>query len=462
MHRALDEGRVSQPRRSAATAASAPGRAAALLALQRVVGNRGFTTLMRSEAKTNPATAATRRALRELEAGRDGLVETADDFLRNLSGDQAPREVPRPSATSQRPPRRGKTLTPRGSRRDRVAQRARVLGELDRIAGDIPTTPDEVAARDIANQIREAGGAVREAEQQLERAGRGTNPSWQNAEFMDKADEQAAKGSKPTKSAPDATKKPDAKAVPAPDASKSATPATKPTAKPAPAPTAGKVATEVASEAVEEVARPRKLAGLGAKVGKATLALIDGLMPDPTDAIALLISFAESFNAAQEAVRKRNLENGFAVGWACYVLFPTWERARTFARTYVEKDVITQIIDAVGIAENAYNEGLVRGFRYGEKHSTAQLDRVRQSALDAVHRSGRTVNGDYLGDGVYQFVRNDVFLFAGALLKATREVLAHSERRREAREERERFEREARKAREDFDAGNAPAGVREW
>jgi hypothetical protein len=104
----------------------------------------------------------------------------------------------------------------------------------------------------------------------------------------------------------------------------------------------------------------------------------------------------------------------------------------------------------------------VRGFRYGEKHSTAQLDRVRQNALDAVHRSGRTVNGDYLGDGDYQFVRDDVYLFAGALLKATREVLADSELRKEAREERERFEREARKAREDFDAGNAPAGVREW
>jgi hypothetical protein len=222
------------------------------------------------------------------------------------------------------------------------------------------------------------------------------------------------------------------------------------------------VGSKVATEAVEEVARPRRLAGLGAKVGKATLALIDGLMPDPTDAIALLIDYAESFKAAQEAVRKRNLEKGFAIGWACYVLFPTWERAKTFARTYVEKDVITQIIDAVGIAENAYNEGLVRGFRYGEKHSTAQLDRVRQRALDAVHRSGLTVNGNNFGDGVYQFVRDDVYLFAGALQKATREVLADTERRKEAREERERLEREARKAREDFDAGNAPAGVREW
>jgi hypothetical protein len=208
---------------------------------------------------------------------------------------------------------------------------------------------------------------------------------------------------------------------------------------------------KAAKEALEEVARPRRLAGLGAKVGKATLALIDGLMPDPTDAIALLIQYAESFKAAQEAVRKRNLEKGFAIGWACYVLFPTWERAQTFARTYVEKDVITQIIDAVGIAENAYNEGLVRGFRYGEKHTTAQLDNVRQRALDAVHRSGQTVNGYYLGNGVYQFVREDVYLFAGALLKAARDVLADSERRKEAREEAERLERNREQIERDYE-----------
>ena len=222
------------------------------------------------------------------------------------------------------------------------------------------------------------------------------------------------------------------------------------------------VAGKVAEKVVEEVARPRRLAGLGGKIGKATLMLIDGLMPDPTDAIAMMIQFAESFKLAQEAVRKRNLEKGFAMGWACYVLFPTWNRAQTFARTYVEKDVITQVINAVGIAENAFNEGLVRGFRYGEKHSAAQLDRVRQRAFNAIQRSGRTINGRHLGDDVYQFVRDDVPLFAGTLLTATRAVLADSERIKEERETRERHARAAEKARADFDAGNAPAGAREW
>ena len=213
-----------------------------------------------------------------------------------------------------------------------------------------------------------------------------------------------------------------------------------------------KATREVAAEAVEGIARNRKLgARIAAKVGKVTWALIDGLIPDPLDAIELLINFAESIAAAKAAVRKRNLETGFATGWACYLLFPTWERARTFARTSVEKDVITQVIDAVGVAENAFNEGLVRGFLYGEKHSPAQLDRVRQRALDALHRSGRTVEGHNLGDGVYQFVRDDVHLFAGSLLAATREVLAESERRKEAREEAAHLERDRERIERDYE-----------
>ncbi len=213
-----------------------------------------------------------------------------------------------------------------------------------------------------------------------------------------------------------------------------------------------KAGKEVASEAVEGIARNRKLAArIASKVGKVAWAVIEGLIPDPLDAIELLINFAESFTAAKAAVRKRNLEKGFAMGWACYLLFPTWDRAQTFARTYAEKDVITQVIDAVGVAENAFNEGLVRGFLYGEKHSPAQLDRVRQRALDGVHRSGRTVEGHNLGDGVYQFVRDDVPLFAGSLLAATREILAESERRKEAREEAARLERNRERIERDYE-----------
>ena len=132
-----------------------------------------------------------------------------------------------------------------------------------------------------------------------------------------------------------------------------------------------------------------------------------------------MIEYAESFKAAQEAVRKRNLEKGFAIGWACYVLFPTWERAQTFARTHVEKDVITQIIDAVGIAENAYNEGLVRGCPVRrEAHDRPARQRPPASSG---RRPPERPNGQQLlpfGDGVYQFVRDDVYLFAGTLLKA--------------------------------------------
>src|SRR5262249_48442619 len=212
-----------------------------------------------------------------------------------------------------------------------------------------------------------------------------------------------------------------------------------------------KVETTVAKEVGEAtVTHPKLYTRIASKVRRATLALMDGLVPDPLDAFELMIRYAGSFEAAKEAVRERNLEDGFAIGWACYLLFPTWERASTFAFTTVERGVITQVIAAVGVAENAFNEGLVRGFLYGEKHSEAQLNRVRQRALDAVHRSERTVYGRYLGDGVYQFVRDDVFLFAGTLHEATRAVLAESERRREARNEKERLERDREQIEQDY------------
>jgi hypothetical protein len=214
----------------------------------------------------------------------------------------------------------------------------------------------------------------------------------------------------------------------------------KPPSVPAKAP-AAPPASKVGTETVEELVSHGKLhTRVAAKIGKAALTLIDGLMPDPTDAIMMMIEYALSFEAAKEAIRQRNLEKGFAIGWACYLLFPMWERARTFARTHVEKNVITLIIDAVGVAENAYNEGLVRGFLYAERFSTTQTNRVRQLTLDAVHRSGQTVAGHYLGDGVYQFVRDDVYLFAAALRRATRDVLEESERRKYYRENRDRLE----------------------
>jgi hypothetical protein len=191
-----------------------------------------------------------------------------------------------------------------------------------------------------------------------------------------------------------------------------------------------RVAKEAGEAATERAAKGGVFRRVAAKIG---VELLDGLVPDPLDALELMIDFAKSFTDAREAIRRRNLEDGFAVGWAAYLVVPRWEWARWFALTVASKDVATQILGAVGIAENAFNEGLVRGFIYGEKHTAAQTDRVRQKAFDAVLKVTGHTPGRYDGDDVYTFGRDDVYSFAGALHAAAVEVLKEADKRREAR-----------------------------
>jgi hypothetical protein len=196
-----------------------------------------------------------------------------------------------------------------------------------------------------------------------------------------------------------------------------------------------KVVKEAGEAAGERVGKGALLKRVAAKIGPT---LLEALVPDPFDALELMVDFAKSFTEAREAIRRRNLEDGFAVGWAAYLVVPRWEWARWFALTVASKDVATQVVGAVGVAENAFNEGLVRGFIYGEKHTAAQADRVRQKAFDAVLKSSGHTPGRYDGDDVYTFGRDDVYSFAGALHAAAVEVLEEADRRREARLEEER------------------------
>ena len=447
--------------------AQAPSPVAWVLALQRTAGNRAVTrVLQRAPSPIKPATERMGAFRRGITRAQE-LRQIADALIEQQLGSRPARGLgSRRNGLAE--------IARRGGPSAEVARRlggalAQVEADLERRGREVvavvddliesrlgarPKTPD---ARDSAlRTLRGRGGDVGEAAATLERQLRDIEdelntrePRHAPAAKYAKAEKVAAKSEKAVA---------EAAAKPPPPGGKVDKPPAKPPpapAKPPPAPGAkaphvpsGTTAGKVGGEVVEEVASKGRVWGrVAAKIG---IAIVDGLIPDPTDAIALMIKYAESFKAAQEAVRKRNLEKGFAVGWACYLLFPRWERARTFARTEVSKDVITQIIDAVGIAENAFNEGLVRGFIYGEKHSRVQLNGARQRALDAVHRSGRTVNGDYLGDGVYQFVRDDVYLFAGTLLPAARKVIEEAEARKELRERIEDLHRRREQIDRDF------------
>jgi hypothetical protein len=215
---------------------------------------------------------------------------------------------------------------------------------------------------------------------------------------------------------------------------------------------AEKTVVKEAGEAVaERAAKQGLLRRLAAKIGPK---LLDDLVPDPLDAIELMIDFAQSYTEARDAIRRRNLENGLAIGWAAYLVVPRWDWAKWFALTVASKDVATQIVGAVGIAENAFNEGLVRGFIYGEKHTTAQSDRVRQKAFNAVLKATGHTPGRYDDDDLYTFGRDDVYSFAAALRPAAVEVLKEADRRREARLEDERLTKHQKELQKRFDAGH--------
>jgi hypothetical protein len=190
-------------------------------------------------------------------------------------------------------------------------------------------------------------------------------------------------------------------------------------------------------------------------LSKAGRVALDLLIPEPLDAIELMIEFAGSYKEAWARIRHRNLKNGFAIGWAAYLVIPRWEWAKWFAHTVASKDVTTQVLGAVGVAENAFNEGLVRGFIYGEKHSAAQADRVRQKAFDVLAREGRTPGHD-AGDNVYTFGRDDVYAFASVLVPTAVAVLAAADRQRKERLEAEQLRKDAERW------SRVPTGADKW
>jgi hypothetical protein len=189
---------------------------------------------------------------------------------------------------------------------------------------------------------------------------------------------------------------------------------------------------------------------VAAKVG---IELLEALVPDPLDAISLMVDFAGAYGEAKEAIRQRKLESGFAIGWAAYLVIPRWEWAKGFAYTTVSTDVATEILGAAGVAENAFNDGLVRGFLYGEKHTTVQSDRVRQAAFDVVLKTTGHTPGRYDDNDLYTFGRDDVYSFAAALRPAVLEVLKEAERRRAARLEQERLAKHAEEVNRRFGTG---------
>lgn len=158
----------------------------------------------------------------------------------------------------------------------------------------------------------------------------------------------------------------------------------------------GSTATKVGSKAEEALVKTEgtlikaegKFVRGAAKVGQ----LADMLLPGPLDAIMLMADYAGAYEEARDAIRRRNFRGAFKLGLATALvgLERPWMR-ENFARKFVNKDVITQVLGAVGIAEKEFNKGLEAGLSIGETFPQAQKDVLVQAGFDALVAEGHRI-----------------------------------------------------------------------
>ncbi len=436
MRRYADEREAAATRRQGGRTrppAVSPSPAEQVLLLQRSAGNRALVRLLAPTAAVlqrstdDDLAAEIARAVREEAAIRGRLQATrsqAEQLVRRALGREPPLPVLVGTEAQKAAARRARAAWVTDELQNLIddgyfsdVDRAEALARRDKIL------EIEEEARRAKTKVKTARNKAKKAKKPPRGGGGGggaEEPGAKAEESAAKAEESAGKsaGKAEQSAASTAGKEAESAAV------KEAEQVAVKEAESAAAKELGKATAEAAAKGSEKLYK--RVLG---KIGRAALEL---LIPDPTDALVLMWDFAGSYFEAWNRIKRDNLENGFAIGLAAYLIVPRWDWARYHARTTVSRDVATQVVGAVGIAENAYNEGLVRGFIYGEKHSKAQADRLRQLVFNALVKADR-MPGHYEGDDVYTFRREDVYAFAVALQPTAVAVLKEADRRREAR-----------------------------
>jgi hypothetical protein len=188
-----------------------------------------------------------------------------------------------------------------------------------------------------------------------------------------------------------------------------------------------KVVTQAEEALVESGAKAGERLGMRALKGFGRFLLEVGI-PGPDDAIMMLGDFAGSYAEAWKAMEKRGLHRGFAAGFAAQLLSfdPDWVRAK-LAYRYANPSMATNLVGGRGKEERKFNEGLARGYFYGQRHSAQQVATVRERAFAALARSGRSI-GTSSGFDV-----DDVWRLASVLMPTANAVIAEAERRTEKR-----------------------------
>lgn len=165
------------------------------------------------------------------------------------------------------------------------------------------------------------------------------------------------------------------------------------------------------------------------------------LLPGPLDALMLMVQFAGSYAEAREAIRSRNTRTGFAIGLAAGLMGRSHRAVRKhLSRRFVlDREVHTQVIGAVGVAERAHNAGLDAGFRYAGTLSDEAKDALREFGFSSLAKQGRLPEREVL------FAAEGVWRLAAALLPAVDQIFEamRVEAEKQMEEEMRRMKRES-------------------
>lgn len=152
-----------------------------------------------------------------------------------------------------------------------------------------------------------------------------------------------------------------------------------------------RVESAVTSAAATEVKAVTGLSRVGSGLAKLGPLGFHLLLPGPLDALMLMVQYAGSYAAAHEAIRSRNTRTGFAIGLSANLLNRSFGAVRKhLSRKFIlDREVHTQVLGAVGMAEKAHNAGLGAGFHYGGLLSDDARDALREFGFAALAAQGR-------------------------------------------------------------------------
>jgi hypothetical protein len=127
---------------------------------------------------------------------------------------------------------------------------------------------------------------------------------------------------------------------------------------------------------------------------------------------------------------------GFAIGLSAFLLGRSHRAVRKhLSRRFVlDKEVHTQVLGAVGMAEKAHNAGLDAGFNYGGLLSDDVKDALREIGFSALAAQGRLPERREL------FAAEGVWRLAGALLPTVDRIFEAMRVQAEKEQEAERRE----------------------